>query len=114
MVVMGPRRNPIGARLTVAEQKALDIEAKKTVARWGREITLDIDAFMLYTLHTEFGFGRDRLRRFYDAVVPQFEEIFQWYEAEDTKDAGHAARSRLKHIGVDLEAWEKEKGEYEF
>ena len=56
------------------------------------------DALMLWTLHTEFGFGKDRLERFYRAFLAQNKELQKYYMT----DSVFPANAKLEALGVDL------------
>ena len=56
-----------GAVLTAAERKAMDMEINRQIVEADRRYADDIDAMVLYTLHVHLGFGKKRLRKFYDA-----------------------------------------------
>ena len=107
MIVKGPRSNPIGAHLNAAERKALNIEINKAIAAFDRRNELNIEAVILWVLHEEFGFGHDRLRRFYVAFDRRFKELCERYEVESV-EVGEVSAVKLRDIGVDVEEWNKE------
>lgn len=88
------------------EKRALHHE----VSRQAREITnkfaLELDATILWSLHEQFGFGKDRLKRFYNYIADCREDLIQKYEMED--EAEYLLLYKLKEIGVDLKAWSEE------
>ena len=59
-----------GAVLSAAEKKAMDMEINRQIVEADRRYADDIDAMVLYTLHVHLGFGKKRLRKFYDASPP--------------------------------------------
>ena len=72
-------------------------------------VTDDIDAMVLYTLHVHLGFGKKRLRKFYDAFSAEHDRLIQYYQMPD--DYTWLCKEMLKRIGVDVEAWNKERKE---
>ena len=68
----------------------------------------DIDAMVLYTLMVHLGFGPKRLRRFYEAFSAEHDRLIQHYEMPD--DYTWLCKEQLKKIGVDVEAWNRERG----
>ena len=108
MIVLGPRKNPVGAKLTVAERRALNIEIRKSIAEWDRSNELNIEACILWALHTTFGFGPKLLKRYYQSFLDTFRDMVAWYEL-DTDEVGGAALVKLKNYGVDLEAWKADE-----
>lgn len=92
-----------GAALTAAEKKAMDMEINRQIVEADRRYADDIDAMVLYTLHVHLGFGKKRLRKFYDAFSAEHDRLIQYYQMPDDYT--------LKRIGVDVEAWNKERKE---
>lgn len=95
-----------GATLTAAEKRAMDIEIRRQIVEADEKYTNDIDALVLYTLHTHLGFGKKRLRRFWDAFKIEHEKLIKHYEMPD--DGAWLCRHFLMEIGVDVVEWNKE------
>lgn len=110
MVVKKSGGKIFGAVLTKTEQKAMEMEISRQVAEFDRQNMLAIDAVVLWELHEEFGFGVDRLRRFYQGFNRRFHELIDHYEM-GSEDGPYICIEKLKDIGVDLEAWDKENEE---
>lgn len=55
-----------GAAMTSAETKAMNKEIQRQLAEYDEKHSMEIDALILWVLHSEFGFGEGRLRRFCD------------------------------------------------
>lgn len=53
----------IGAKLTVAERRAIEIEAKKIVAEEEKKFAREMDAIILYHIRQQTGYGATRLQR---------------------------------------------------
>ena len=66
----------------------------------------DMDAVVLYALHETFGFGADRLHRFYEAFVAEYRALQDHYELGN--DTPFVCKQRLLQIGVDVEKWSAE------
>lgn len=98
----------IGAELTAAEKKALDIEIRRQISEYEHKHEIEIDAMILWVLHEKFGFGHKRLRQFFDAFNSSMKELHRRYEDEDI-DAAWVCADELKAYGVDVEAWREEK-----
>ena len=96
-----------GAVLTAAEKKALDMEINRELVEADKRYTNDIDAMVLYTLRAHLGFGKKRLRKFYDAFSVEHDRLIQHYEMPD--DYTWLCKEMLKRIGVDVEAWNNER-----
>lgn len=95
-----------GADLTSTERKAIEMEIKRQLAEYERKHLLEIDALILWQLHTQLGFGVGRLRRFYDNFAPEMESMIARYELE-SEDSTWLCTQKLKEMGIDLEEWSK-------
>ena len=93
-----------GADLTTKEREAIDIEINKQIRNRSVQYANDIDAAILYQLHVQLGFGKKRLRRFYDAWKQTHDSLLDHYEMTND-DATWLCMKKLKEIGVDVEAW---------
>ena len=71
----------------------------------------DLDAIILWALHEHFGFGAERLHRFYLAFTAIYKDLRDFYEMGS--DTPYVCKVKLRDIGVDLEAWQKEVDENE-
>ena len=98
-----------GAVLSAAERKAMNMEINRQIVEADRQYTNDIDAMVLYTLRVHLGFGKKRLRKFYDAFSAEHDRLIQYYEMPD--DYTWLCKEMLKRIGVDVEAWNRERRE---
>ena len=86
----------------------MDMEINRQIIEADRRYTDDIDAMVLYTLAVHLGFGPKRLRRFYEAFAAEHDRLIQHYEMPD--DYTWLCKEQLKKIGVDVEAWNRERG----
>lgn len=103
------RRQEVSAfSLTPAQRKAMNQEINAQIAEKEKQYYLDMDAAVLYSLHQTFGFGKKRLRMFFDAFAIQHEELRQRYQLDDDTNTWLCRRLLKEEVGVDVEAWEKE------
>ena len=93
-----------GARLSAAEQKAMDIEIKNQLAKWTKDHELEIEAMILWQLHEEFGFGPERLKRFHDKFSENMDALIARYQIDD-EDQAWLCTHKLKEYGIDIEEW---------
>ncbi len=91
---------------TQSQRKAMRQEIGRQLVEMNEKFQRSYDATVLYALHISGGYGKKRLRRFYDAYVAEISKMKEFYETDDI--AGWLCEKRLKAIGVDLEEWEKE------
>lgn len=112
MIVKKTGGSIIGAHLTNAEKKALEIEVRKMVASELEKAWTEVDAIILWQLHANkrTRFGKGRLRSFYDDFVPEVDALIDRYQMNDSDDVWLCTR-KLKGIGVDLEEWRKQNEE---
>lgn len=96
-----------GANLSNAEKKALQIELDKYAAQYIRGMQEELDAIILWQLHTQLGFGKKRLKRFYDGFRQVVKELSDYYDASDEENI-RLCQFKLKEYGIDLDEWSKE------
>ena len=97
-----------GADLTAKERKAMKIEINRQIAEADKQYRNNIDALVLYALRVHLGFGKKRLRRFYEAFSVAHDKLTAHYEMSG-EDNAWLADHELKKIGVDVAAWNAEK-----
>lgn len=99
-----------GATMTAAEKKAMDIEIQRQLAEYDRKHAIEIDAMILWVLHQQLGWGEKRLRRFYDNFASEVDALVQRYQM-DEEDKVWLCTQKLKDCGIDVEQWDKERGD---
>lgn len=95
-----------GAELTAKEKKAMNLEISRQIAEAERKHANDLDILILYVLHVHLGFGKTRLRRFYEAFSAEHDALIAHYEMPE--DNVWLADQMLKRIGVDVAVWNEE------
>ena len=111
MIVKKAGGTVIGAHLTAAERKAMDIEIRKELADFTRKHAVEIDAMFLWYLREEFGFGPKRLKQVFLGFAPRIHELCDRYEMHEAGDDIWLCTQMLKEAGIDLKEWDKERGE---
>lgn len=94
-----------GAHFSKAEKKALDIEARKAVVKESQRHYSDMDASLLYYAHDKYGWGKKKLRDFWEGFSKIRKELTEWYLLENNDDVNWVCKQKLKDIGVDVEEW---------
>lgn len=94
-------------QMSKKQEQAMKKEIRRQIIIQDEQHANDLDTVILYTLHSVFGFGKKRLRRFYDGFVQGREELADYYEMPD--DVPFLCDRELKRIGVDVAAWNKER-----
>lgn len=98
--------------LTAAEKKALKKEINRQILENEKNYEMDFDAMTLWTLHVCFGFGKKRLKRFWNCFIKEHQRLHEHYELPQ-KDNGWLYKCMVKeHLGIDLEKWYQEGGEH--
>ena len=98
----------IGADLTAAEKRAMDIEIGKEFAEYDRKNTTEIDAIVLFLVAKHFDADPEKLKEVYSDFISQMEALADRYELED-EDNPWLCTQLLKGMGVDIDAWRKER-----
>jgi hypothetical protein len=88
-------------RMTNKERKAMNEEIEAQLAEARVRDSDEYDAAILWALHLCFGFGKKRLRRFYDFFRKLYLSNKRW-------QFGRNEVELLKGIGVDIEEWNRE------
>ena len=114
----------------VKKEARTEKQKAETLIQW-YEFCKRADAIILYTLWQDFGFGKDRLARFYKKFLINAEELYLRYDTnhddgemldeergiyaidktdfreQKGRERYAIVRDWLKGIGVDVEAWQK-------
>lgn len=94
-----------GNKLSYVEKRAMEVEIQKQLAEYDQKNIQEIDAIVLWVLRQTFGFGKKRLKRFYDNFVPAIEELVRRYEMTEMDETWLCIR-KLKESGIDISEWE--------
>lgn len=67
-----------------------------------KQYAIDVDTMYLWTLHIKYGWGYERLKRFYLDVFKEHLRMREFYEIDDL----YPEKAKLKEkTGVDMDAW---------
>lgn len=91
----------IRRKLTVSEQRQVSDAIDEQLAENVRRMSGDVAAAVLWALRQEYGFGKKRLCRFYDAFRPLLRELAERYEMHDGVE--YVCRVKLREIGVEVD-----------
>ena len=94
--------------LTADEQKAMNMEIQRQLVEYDRKNELELDAIILWELHTQLGLGPKRLKKFFDGFSDALNALVNRYEM-DISDDVWLCTHKLKEIGVDVENWYRQK-----
>lgn len=107
MFVKKSGKTIFGAELTAAERKALDMEARRSLAEHTRKHELEIEAIVIRQIRRLTGWGGIKLKRFYMDFAPELNKLCEHYEMPEV-DAPWLCMMELKREGFDIEAWHRE------
>ena len=93
------------AGLNKSAQIAFNDEVNRQLAEKSKEWYTNIDSLILFVLHEEFGFGKDRMKRFMKSLVSFNNELVDYYKMDD---AEFICKEKLKRIGIDVEKLNEE------
>ena len=107
MQVKKSRGQVFGANLTKDEQKALKMEVRRHLIEENEKNKEEIVAMVLWRLHEQFGFGPERLRRFFLEFDMGIDDLAERYMLEETDDVWLCTQ-KLRDYGIDISEWRKE------
>ena len=94
--------------LSSSEEKAMKAELKRQFQEFDRRHTLELDALVLWSLHEQLGYGKKRLKRFYERFNKSLKEMGERYDFDDA-DKIWLCQFKLKEIGIDIEEWDRDR-----
>lgn len=92
---------------TAAHKKTIDYEIRRQLAEAEQNHNTELDSMILWVLHEKFGFGKKRLKKFYDCFADEIKALTERYCMDDADDAWLCTR-KLKEAGIDIYEWSKE------
>jgi hypothetical protein len=100
---------PYGVNFTAAEMKAVNLEIDRQILEKDEAYSVDVDAMVLYTLMSHYGWKKRRLRKFWEAFITEHKALREHYEMHGVGDQEWLSHKMLKEIGVDVHQWYKEE-----
>ncbi len=97
-------KDMVGAVLNGNGKDIMMAEIHKNLVQKEKELALDIDTCVLWTLHNKYGWGKQRLRKFYLDLFEEHLRMRQFYDMDDL----YPERMKLQEKGIDVEAWYNE------
>lgn len=99
----GKKMNALVPRLSNKERKAIEREIRIQTAKNVRDLSLNLQAIVLWNLHEQLGFGQKRLIEFQRSFLPLIKELQDFYMAEDSEETEFILLYKLKNeVGVDV------------
>ena len=95
--------NAFVPRLSNKERKAIEREIRFQTAKNVKNLSLNLQAIVLWNLHEQLGFGQKRLIEFQRSFLPLIKELQDFYMAEDAEETEFILLYKLKNeVGVDV------------
>ena len=97
------------SHMTKSDRRRLHEEVKKEYLNARFENSKRIDATPMLMLHNVFGFGRERLIRFHNAFIAEYDRLCEDYQ----DDGAEIAAIKLREAtGIDIDELYKQEGLY--
>jgi hypothetical protein len=95
--------NALVPRITNKMRKDIQREIRLETAKNVQDLSLNLQAIVLWNLHEQLGFGQRRLIEFQRTFLPLIKQLQEYYMAEDAEETEFILRYKLKNeVGVDV------------
>ena len=95
--------NAFVPRLSNKERKEIEREVRFQTAQNVKNLSLNLQAIVLWNLHEQLGFGQKRLIEFQRSFLPLIKQLQDFYMAEDAEETEFVLLYKLKNeVGVDV------------
>ena len=95
--------NALVGRLSNRDKKEIAKEIRYQTGENVKNLSLNIQALVLWNLHTQLGLGRKRLIEFQKSFLPLIEELQRFYMVADSEETEFVLLHKLKNeVGVDV------------
>ena len=95
--------NAFVTRLSNKERKEIEREIRRKTATNVKNLSLNLQAIVLWNIHEQLGFGQKRLLEFQKTFLPLIKELQDFYMAEDSEETQFILLYKLKNeVGVDV------------
>ena len=97
------KMNAFVPRLSNKERKEIEREVRIQTAKNVKNLSLNLQAIVLWNIHEQLGFGQKRLIEFQRSFLPLIKELQDFYMAEDAEETEFILLYKLKNeVGVDV------------
>lgn len=95
--------NAFVQRLSNKERKEIEREVRRQTAKNVKDLSLNLQAIVLWNIHEQLGFGQKRLIEFQRTFLPLIKQLQEFYMAEDAAETEFILLYKLKNeVGVDV------------
>lgn len=85
-------------------RKAIEDELRRQTGENVRNLSLNIQALVLWYMRKKYRFGKKRLLDFQKDFLPLIQELQEYYQLEDAKETEFVCVKKLKdEVGIDVE-----------
>jgi hypothetical protein len=91
-------------QITKKQKAAVLEEARRQMAALLPIVIKNLEVIILWQLHTNCGFGKKRLMRFFDDMTAMVRDDLDFYNFSHDSDAVWLYKRNLKEIGIDLDS----------
>lgn len=110
MIVKKTAGRVIGAHLTNAEKKAMDIEIQKDLAEWTKKHEKEIIAMVLRQVRRIFDADEETLKEFFTSFDQDIQYLVDRYEIGTmSEDEAWLCTRELRLEGIDIDKWYEER-----
>ncbi len=89
---------------TCRERKAMQAEIDRQTAQNVKNLSSNLQALVLWSLHEQLGFGQKRLLEFQQGFLPLIKQLQDYYEASSAEETEFICKYKLKHeCGIDVD-----------
>jgi hypothetical protein len=93
------------------KMKEAEAEAERLVLEKWEEFSKKADVSILFALRETFGFGKERLERFYENWLKTHIQMISRYQTDGDDSHYWVMEARLREIGVDIDELQKKADE---
>lgn len=94
-------KDMVDALLSGVGKDVMMAEIHKNLLEREKDLFLDLDTCVMWTLHVKYGWGKQRLKKLYTDMFEENLRMRQFYDMEEL----YPERMKLKQKGIDIEAW---------
>lgn len=95
--------NAFVPRLSNKERREIEREVRLQTAKNVKNLSLNLQAIVLWNIHEQLGFGQKRLIEFQRTFLPLIKQLQEFYMAEDASETEFILLYKLKNeVGVDV------------
>ena len=86
------------------QKKSMEMEIRRQLAEADKKDSIEIDSMILWILHDKYGWGKRKLKDFFDTFTQELKALTDRYVMEDCDTVWLCTR-KLKDAGIDISEW---------